>query len=67
MYSENLRRLAVTQTLVKTDVKNLPGVENQESNRILGEKENYKYLGILDADTIKQTEMKEKARKLLKT
>ena len=30
---------------------------NQESIRILGEKENYKYLGILGADTIKQTEI----------
>ena len=28
-----------------------------------GEKENYKYLGILKADTIKQVEMKEKLRK----
>ena len=26
----------------------------------LGEKETYKYLGILEADTIKQVEMKEK-------
>ena len=36
------------------------GIElsNQESIRPLGEKENYKYLGILAADVIKRTEMK---------
>ena len=33
---------------------------NQENIRMLREKENYKYLGILDADTIKHVEMKEK-------
>ena len=31
--------------------------------RALGEKETYKYLGILEADTIKQVEMKEKIQK----
>ena len=36
---------------------------SQESIRTLGEKENYKYLGILGMDTIKQREMKEKIRK----
>ena len=30
-----------------------------ESIKMLGEKENYKYLEILETDTIKQTEMKE--------
>ena len=29
-------------------------------NRTLGEKETYKYLAILETDTIKQVEMKEK-------
>ena len=33
---------------------------NQESIRMREEKESYKYLGILEADTIKQAEMKEK-------
>ena len=33
---------------------------NQEKIRMLGEKETCKYLGILEADTIKQMEMKEK-------
>ena len=32
---------------------------NQDKIRTLGEKENYKYLDILVADTIKQVEMKE--------
>ena len=33
---------------------------NQKQIRILEENEALKYLGILEADTIKQTEMKEK-------
>ena len=33
---------------------------NYQRIRKLGEKENYKHLGILEADTIKQAEMKEK-------
>ena len=33
---------------------------NQDKIRTLGEKETNKYLGILEADTIKQMEMKEK-------
>ena len=33
---------------------------NRDKIRTLGEKETYKYLGILEADTIKQVEMKEK-------
>ena len=33
---------------------------NQEKIGTLGEKEAYKYLEILEADIIKQTEMKEK-------
>ena len=36
---------------------------NQDKSRTLGEKETYKYLGILEADTIKQVEMKEKIEK----
>ena len=31
---------------------------NQDKIRTLGEKETYKYLSILEADTIKQVEMK---------
>ena len=40
-----------------TDRMELP---NQDKIRTLGEKETDKYLGILEADTIKQVEMKEK-------
>ena len=36
---------------------------NQVIIRMLGEKETYKYLGILEVDTIKQVEMKEKIKK----
>ena len=36
---------------------------NQVVIRTIGEKETYKYLGILEADTIKQQEMKEKREK----
>ena len=45
--------------------KTTKGIEqpNKERIRTLGEKENNKYLGILEADTIKQTEIKEKKRK----
>ena len=32
--------------------------------KTLGEKDTYKYLGILEADTIKQQEMKEKKLKM---
>ena len=35
-------------------------LSNQDKIRTLGEKETYKYLCILEADTIKQVEMKEK-------
>ena len=40
-----------------TDGMELP---NQDNIRTPGEKETYKYLGILEADTIKQVEIKEK-------
>ena len=43
-----------------TDRIELP---NQDKIRTLGEEETYKYLGILEADTIKQVEMKDKTRK----
>ena len=42
--------------------RNNEGTElpNQESIRILGEKENYKYLGILEADTSHKQRRKKK-------
>ena len=36
---------------------------SQDKIRALGEKETYKYLGILEADTIKKVEMKDKIKK----
>ena len=33
-------------------------LSNQDKIRTFGEKETYKYLGILEADTVKQVEMK---------
>ena len=44
----------------RTDGMELP---NQDKIRTLGEKETYKYLGILEADTIKQVQMKDKIKK----
>ena len=44
----------------QTDGVELP---NQDKRRTLAENETYKYLGILEADTIKQVEMKNKIRK----
>ena len=43
-----------------TDGIELP---NQDKIRTLAENETYKYLGILEADTIKQVEMKKKCKK----
>ena len=43
----------------------MEGIElpNQEKIRTIRENETYKFLGILEADTIKQVEMKEKLKK----
>ena len=43
----------------------IEGIElpNQERIRTVGEKENYNYLGMFEADTIKQAEMKKKKKK----
>ena len=38
-------------------------LQNQEKIRMLGEKETYKYLKILEVEAIKQVEMKEKIKK----
>ena len=43
-----------------TDGIELP---NHDKIRTIGENETYKYLGILEADTIKQVQMKDKTRK----
>ena len=43
----------------------MEGIElpNQEKIKMFGENEIYKYLGILEADAIKQEEMKEESKK----
>ena len=38
-------------------------VPNRDTIKSLDENESYEYLGILEADNIKQTEMKEKVEK----
>ena len=44
-----------------TDGMELP---NQDKIKTLGKNETYKYLGILEADTIKQVEMKENPKRI---
>ena len=39
---------------------------NQENIRTMGEKGNYKYLGMMEVDTIKQVKRNEKIRKVSK-
>ena len=58
MYMDDIKLLAKNE-------RELDGMElpNQDKIRRLGENETYKYLGILEADTIKHEEMKEKIRK----
>ena len=43
----------------KRDMTDKIDLSNQEKIRTLGKKETYKYLGILEADTLKYVEMKE--------
>ena len=55
-----------TMVIMKNSKRHLTnGMEllNQDKIRTLGEKEKYKYLGILEADTIKQMETKYKIKK----
>ena len=53
----------LTMTSGKSEKRREIELTNQERIKMLGEKDNYKYFGILKANTIKQTEMKEKVRK----
>ena len=58
---ENCAMLAIKSNKRQyTDGMQLP---NQDKIRTLGEKETYNYLGILEADTNKQVEIKEKIKK----
>ena len=55
-----------TMLVMKSGKRHLTGgmeLPNQEEIRMHGEKETYTYLGILEVDTIKQMEMKEKIGK----
>ena len=52
---------------MKSDKRHLTeGIELQNQDKIttLGEKETYKYLRVLEADTIKRVEMKEKIKSI---
>ena len=49
---------------MKGEISEKTELQNQEIIRIRGEDENYKYLEILEADTIKLAEMKEKSKKI---
>ena len=48
----------------KRHLKDGMELTNQDKIRMLGEKETYKYLGISEADTIKQVDIKEKKIKI---
>ena len=52
----------------KRGKETIEGIEllNKERIQMYGEKENYKHLGILEVDTIKQAEMKEKIKDSLR-
>ena len=50
----------------KRDITDGTKLPNQDKIRTLEEKETYKYLGILEADTIKQEEIKEKIKTISK-
>ena len=47
----------------KRQLTNGMELPNQDKIKILAENETYKYLGILEADTIKQVKMKDKIQK----
>ena len=70
IYSQNIRmEFGIEKCaliVMKSGKRHLTdGIElpNQEKIRTLAENETYKYLGILEADTIKQAEMKNKIQK----
>ena len=70
IYSQNIgmkfgREKCTMQVMKSGKQHTTEGVElpNQVIIRTQGEKETYRYLGTLEADTIKQVEMKEKIKK----
>ena len=55
-----------TMLVMKSGKRHMAGgmeLQNQNKIRTLGEKETYKYLDIVEADTIKQVKMKDKIKK----
>ena len=48
---------------MKSEKREGTELSNQETSSTLGEKENYKCLRMLEVETIKQAEVKEKIRK----
>ena len=66
IYSQDIGKRKVCNACNKSGKQHLTdGIElpNQDTIKTLAENETYKYLGILEVDTIKQVEMKEKIRK----
>ena len=69
IYSQDIRMEVDVEKCAMPVMKNGKGcltegvkLPNQVVIRTLGEKETYKYLGILEADTINQEDMKEKIK-----
>ena len=64
-YRDGIRHKRCDMIIKNGKRQMMEGLElpNQEKIKTLGEKETYKYLGILEADTIKQAEIKEKIKK----
>ena len=66
IYSQDTRKFSIEKCamlIMKSGKQHLTGgmeLPNQDKIRTLEEKETYKYLGILKADTTKQVVMKEK-------
>ena len=72
MYSQNLLNFQESTTILNAHTKKFwkliecpwrNATTNENKIRTLAENETYKYLGILEADTIKQVEMKNKIQK----
>ena len=64
IYNEDIEKRAML--IIKSGQQQMTGgieLPNKKNIRTLGEKENYKYSEILEADTIKHAEMKEKILK----
>ena len=63
LFAKNEKELETLKQAVRIYMTEGMELPNQEKIRTLGEKETYKYLRILEANIIKQVEMKEKIKK----